>query len=120
MPFSRALKAISGPLAENSPCPGNPILVVTLPWPTSASPQALRAEAAEAFLSFEYGQVGSPLASITPWELMSRVIFESRGGFSPSTVLIFAPIWTLTGASSFRGSFCGAILPWKEIRMLPS
>ena len=48
------------------------------------------------------------------------MIVASRGGFSPSTVLILAPIWTPTGAISSRGSFDGAMLPWKEIRRFPS
>ena len=43
------------------------------------------------------------------------MISVRRGGLVSSVVLIFAPSWTPTGASSLRGSFTGAMLPWKEI-----
>jgi hypothetical protein len=90
------------------------------PSPTIDRRQDAVASRVEAGWIRWYLQTGRPLVSSRPLRLIAIEILRSCGGDERSVVAICPPSVTATGAFPSRGRACGAILPSKETRRLPS
>src|SRR5882757_3523004 len=103
-PVGGALKKERGELILTGEEPGIWTRAVPVPWPTSASPQRLRAGWGVVPSSFAIAQVGSPLVSTKPFLSSSKVSVFRAGGIEPSLVPIRVVVESRTGAPPWAGS----------------